>query len=258
MYAKLICMIRVSAAFATAVEDYGYLLNRAYSVQRALELVGNHYQLDKEERLLLFRGIRPAPEVLALECRILPLPRAASSTNTITAWLPPYPDELQPEARLLIDGYNVLYTIISYLSGKSVFIANDGLARDIGAFHGRSMEKRHLHRAMELLAQACRECFPDFSVHVFLDAPISGSAEHKIMLETLFASCTSDTNASQFGAELLPSADYGLIHADSGILCTSDSVILSSSSLAVLDIARYILETTFRISLPHIQDFQTQ
>jgi len=40
-----------------AAEDLRYLLSRGYPLNSAIELVGNHYQLSKDKRMILRRGV---------------------------------------------------------------------------------------------------------------------------------------------------------------------------------------------------------
>lgn len=262
--------MKITAQFRLAREDYLYLINRGFPAKSALDFVGNHYQLGKNERLLLFRGLRDTQAILGIEHRLLVFPAHATSGEAMVnndipfhndmddkqlfSTLPKQDTLIQNPAEssllLLIDGYNVLGTIMSYLLGRQLFIANDGILRDIGAFHGTlSCKQTALEQAITLLAQTCLCFFNGFSIKVFLDEPVSQSAHHKILVVTIFKKYYMHPDV-----EIIHSADFGLIHAKGGILCTSDSVILNTTQHMILDLPRLVLEHSFHAHIPHIDD----
>src|SRR3989304_3785453 len=78
--------------------DYLYLKRRLYSTRSILEIVGNHYQLNTEERNVLYRGFFTKSEIKNRKNKILV--------------------EKQVRGKILkVDGYNQLITIESYRKG---------------------------------------------------------------------------------------------------------------------------------------------
>lgn len=73
-------------AFAQAVHDYLFLLDRGYPVNASLKLVGDRHRLDKDQRVTLFRGVLPSEQSLKLRAKLL--------------------SSLPGAARVALDGYN--------------------------------------------------------------------------------------------------------------------------------------------------------
>ena len=103
-------MYLFSKGFQEAIVDYTYLIEKNYPRKTILKMVGDRYQLRSAERSMLYRGVCSRDESL-------------NRKNKKLAALP-------ENAVLHIDGYNVIRTIGSYLSGKQVFISVDGFLRD--------------------------------------------------------------------------------------------------------------------------------
>ncbi len=240
--------MRLSNRFALAREDYLYLLNRGYPSKSALDVVGNHYQLCKDERLLLFRGVRNSHAVVMMEHRLLELHNYAN--NSISTAHDNTAVFHQPGICLILDGYNVLGTILSYLLGRMLFISNDGMVRDIGAFHGKFSKNSTLfENAITALAKTCKVYFGAFTHKVYLDEPVSESAQHKLLFVNIFQKFNIDIIV-----EIIHSADFALINAAQGILCTSDSAIIDATEQLLLDLPRLVLEHEFKAQIPHIDN----
>src|SRR6185503_11694230 len=84
-----------------AAEDLRYLLGRGYPLRSALTLIGDHLQLYKRQRQLLFRAVA-APEHAA-HVRARTIPHAAIAGRPI-----------------LVDGYNVLITLETAIDGGPI------------------------------------------------------------------------------------------------------------------------------------------
>ena len=188
-----------SKTLARAAADYRWLLDRGYSPNAALKLVGDRRQMTGDERMILFRGLASS---------------AASASRAAV---------IETEARgraLYVDGYNQALTVMHYLTGRPIFISSDGLLRDAGGSHGRIANKALFERAASALVDHIASLEPAH-VTVYLDSPISGSAGHAAMLRALFA-------AEGIEAMLLleRSADAPLKAAPPGCLvASSDSAI---------------------------------
>jgi hypothetical protein len=148
----------LNTTLGESLADLLYLLERGYSRKPAVELVGNRYGLAGEDRSTLYRGV-------------FPLGLCAARKKKRAAALP---------GRLLIDGYNVLITLESYLKGKRVFFCLDGFLRDVSGVFGSYRIDEMTRRSVDLLAGFLRDwsaSSPRADVLLLLDAPVSRSGE---------------------------------------------------------------------------------
>ena len=105
----------LTSHFNLAVSDYLYLSERNYPLKSCLKLVSDKYKLSGEERSMLFRGVALEPLIMKRKSKIIKNP--------------------DPDADYMIDGYNVIRTIGSYLIGNLVFVSMDGFLRDASEIH---------------------------------------------------------------------------------------------------------------------------
>lgn len=136
--------------------DLVFLLERGYPKKSSVQLVGNRYALPSEQRRMLLRGVfRPGV------CRT----RSGKLVDPLRE-TPPL---------LLVDGYNILITIESYLLGRTVFTSMDGYVRDVagvfGSYRFSDMTLRSTALAWEILDRI------NTRVAWYLDAPASRSGE---------------------------------------------------------------------------------
>lgn len=210
-------------ALLDAAGDYRWLLDRGYPVTASVKLVGDRHRLDRESRLVLYRGVSDAPSCL----------RRSSLLSG------------PPEDReVWVDGYNQLFTVANYLDGRRLFLSADGLLRDAGAVHGRISREATFLRAQDLLAEALASCAPSRLVLRF-DSPVSGSAHHARDFAAALRARGLETEAF-----LDRSADFPLKSAPPGSsVATSDSVVAdalySRGGVTLFDAARYALERAF-------------
>ena len=121
--------------------------------------------------------------------------------------------------RLGADGYNLLITVESALSGGVVLIGRDGALRDLASIHGTYRKVEETRPAIELIAGFLGETDAG-SVDWFLDRPVSNSGR----LKTLIAEILEE-RGTQWNIELPDNPDTVL--ADwPGPVITSDSWIL--------------------------------
>ncbi|HWR12486.1 MAG TPA: DUF434 domain-containing protein [Rectinemataceae bacterium] len=205
--------------FREAARDYRLLLDKRYPIEASIKLVGDRYRLDKEERVALFRGVLPGD-----------LSRANAERRT--AFLP-------AGARIAVDGYNVLFTIINYLRGHPLFVSTDGFLRDAGGAHGRIADTAQFFEAIEeLCANVC--LLGTAEAVIYLDAPISRSADHAGALRRALAS-----RGIAGDAILVPDADNFVASSLSDVVCSSDSGVIAKARVPVFDLARNILEIRY-------------
>ena len=207
--------------FKQALRDYFYLIENHYPEKGSLKLVGDRYRLTRVERSLLYRGVTSRQQAVNIAKRLV----------------------TTPQQKIIIDGYNVLLTLLNYRLGHYVFISMDNLCRDAGSLFGKI-------RNEELF----RECAASLSgylikrktekIILYLDSPVSQSRRHLKFLHKPIAEANIKVDI-----ELVKSADQALLMHKSGTLATSDSAILFRFENPIIDIPRCILETKYKAKL---------
>jgi hypothetical protein len=202
--------------FQDACDTYRYLRNRGYPEKASLKLVADRHRLSRLERNCLFRSIVIDDTASRRRKKVL---FAVSGKP------------------LAIDWYNVLITVESYLCGRQVFLADDGVIRDASATHGSYRSTHITGRAMTAIVDALCRLLPT-RVDAWLDAPIAYSGEMADELRGRLAvlPCPASVKLAQ-------SADYPL-KTYPGVVATSDSVLLDSAQ-EIFDLARRVLEDGF-------------
>ncbi len=216
-------MTAFSPALLSAAADYRLLLDKAYPERPALQLVGDRYRLDRDERMALFRGVAGTERSAERRKKLVGSPAA---------------DELH------LDAYNVLLTILNYRQGRMVFVSSDGFLRDAGGSHGRIGDKKLF---LDLMGD-----FVDFlasrglrGLRFYLDSPVSRSAEHAAGLREAVAAA-----GLAGGCELYESADFGLKRASPPCAATSDSAIIDALTCPFYDAARDFLSERYGPDFP--------
>jgi hypothetical protein len=142
---------------ARIVKDLHYLLDQGYPRDSAVDFVSNHYRLPLEERHLIARCVFPKQEASEHHQKII---RAGAVRGR----------------SLGIDGYNVLITLESILTGKQVVLCDDGLVRDLRAVFGKYKASSATERAIEEILEIVAKARPSETV-VFFDKQVSRSGE---------------------------------------------------------------------------------
>ncbi len=202
--------------FHDACNTYRYLRNKGYPEKASLKLVGDKHGLTRLERNCLFRSIVVDDT-------------ASSRRKKVLLSIAGKP--------LGIDWYNVLITIESYLCGRRVFLADDGVLRDAAAAHGSYRATDVTGRAIQAILETLRRLCPA-RVDAWLDAPITWSGRMADELRTHFQTLPFPARA-----EIARSADYPL-KTYPGVIASSDSVLLDSAQ-EVFDLARCVLVEGF-------------
>lgn len=185
---------------STACSELSWLLTRDYSAVAALKLVGDRHQLTARQRLAVLRGA----------CSDQAL--AARRTSQLTV-------ESLADARLGIDGFNVLITLEAMMSGAPVFVGRDGVHRDLASVHGtyrRVEETLPSLNAIRNTLEAHRVARAVF----YLDRPVSNSGRLRALIEQTFAFSPCVTSV-----ELHDAVDPVLVREES-IVASSDSWVI--------------------------------
>lgn len=211
--------MKPGANFLKALEDYLFLLDRRYPQKNILKMVGDHYALSGDERVLLFRGSAKNQQLrLRSEKKINALPK-----NSI----------------LFVDGFNVFRTIGSYLTGNFVFVGMDGFLRDASELHRQKLNWDILERVTDLVVSFLKftECK---QAHFYFDTPIGHSGDLvNHLLHKMEEASLHGTAATAF------SPDHILKETETGLICTSDSNIIDQSKVNVYDLSKGVLEHNF-------------
>jgi hypothetical protein len=145
-----------------AVADLSYLLTRGYTEKASLKLVGDRYKL----------AVRQRRAVLGAACSDEALARRKEH------WV----SNEQLAGRIIeLDGYNILITAESALSGGLLLKGRDGCIRDLASVHGSYRKVEETASAVELIGATLAAFAPAY-VRWFLDAPVSNSGRLRSLL----------------------------------------------------------------------------
>ena len=183
-----------------AAVDFLYLLDRSYPRTASLQLVGNRHHLNRQHRDCLHRGVFARQEADQRRTRLV-------SKGQLV------------DAKLLVDGHNVIITTESGLVGRPLIAANDGVIRDVAGISHRYRISSLTERALDILLRIVREN-PPSEIQFFLDAPIRQSGELAALLRTELDRCNLPGTAK---AVKVP--EKYLIGTGS-VVASSDSAIL--------------------------------
>ncbi len=191
------------AAIRQAVADYSLLLTKEYPPNAALKLVGDKFELTDRQRLAVMR--------------------CSCSNSQLAGRLARQIEPAQLAGQdILIDGYNILITIESGLSGGFLFVGRDGCLRDLAGLHGTYRKVSETMPAIEFINNALAELKVK-NAGWLLDKPVSNSGRLKKIIE----SAQTKTPA---GVKLLNNPDTELIKSEQ-IVVTSDSDVLDRTKL---------------------------
>jgi hypothetical protein len=182
------------------MEDVCWLLDRGYAWRSALALVGDRHRLVQRQRLAVAR------------C-------ACSVEQRDRRWEHRVDPAAFTGSELWIDGYNLLITVESALSGGMVLVGRDGCCRDMASVHGTYRAVVETVRAAELVGKAAA----DWGVgrcRWLLDRPVGNSGRLKATLEEVARRYDWPWEVS---LEVSPDRSLG---DASAIVASSDSVVL--------------------------------
>jgi hypothetical protein len=215
--------VEIRKEFWEAAKDLRLLLNRGYPKDASLQLVGNRYNLDRNCRHLLRRGV--FPHALVEERR-----NKQVSVKKLKG------------TGLTIDGHNCIITLESALKGKPIVLADDGFVRDISGVSGGYRETPETKEALRLIIGFLREAGVA-ETRFLLDAPISGSgnlaAKIRMMMEE--HGIAGDASALKVPERIMAGHE--------GIIASSDTAVIDQAE-QVFDLAGYLIREKLR--MPYI------
>src|SRR4030042_6852356 len=124
-----------------AAEDFRYLLNHEYPRKAALELVGNRYGLNFDQRHLLHRGVFSGADSGSRQKKII-------STKEVE------------NKDLAIDGHNVIITIEAGIKGWPLILGDDGFIRDISGISGSFKKTETTGKAIQFIINVIKRIRP--------------------------------------------------------------------------------------------------
>jgi len=197
-------MIRISK-LREPVRDLRYLLDQGYPMESAVNFVSNHYRLPLDERHLLARCVFSKREAANNHRKAVP---AAAVKGR----------------RLGVDGYNVLITLESIISGKQVIRCDDGYIRDLRAIFGKYRAGPATSRAICELVRMMARARPK-EVLVFFDKQVSRSGELAAEVRRQLDRAKLKGNAIAVGGvdmklrgfEVVASSDRAVINRATGV-----------------------------------------
>src|SRR5438045_9007416 len=138
-------------------------MSKEYATPSALKLVGDHFNLTETQRTAIQRA----------SCSDQALTNRRKKEVALSAI---------SDQPLLIDGYNILTTLETALSGGPIFACRDGCFRDMASIHGTYRKVEETIPALNLLADflSTANCGP---VPILLDSPVSNRGRLKVVRE---------------------------------------------------------------------------
>ena len=198
-----------------AVCDYSMLLSKGYAEKSSLKLVGDRFSLTERQRIAVMR------------CGCSDEQLSYRRENAVEA------AKLE-KREIAIDGYNVLITIESALSGGLIFRGRDGCLRDLASIHGTYRKVSETIPAIELVGGSLAELGSQHCLWYF-DSPVSNSGRLKTITYEV-----AGKNGWSWDVELCQNLDKELATTER-IVITSDSVILDKC-VRWSNLPEYIIE----------------
>ena len=183
-----------------AVYEFCWLLNRGYARHSVIQLVGDHHQLAKRQRLAISRA-------------------ACSTNNRELRQAKCLPIEQIEDRQLVIDGFNLIISVETAIAGGLLLRCCDGCIRDIASIHGTYRQVHETRQAIELIGNVLQS-FSPASVLWLFDKPVSNSGRLAEMVRDI-----AKIYSWNWRAELIENPDQA-IRSSRNIAITSDSAIL--------------------------------
>ncbi|WP_031436037.1 DUF434 domain-containing protein [Methylobacter tundripaludum] len=181
-----------------AVYEFCWLLNRGYARHSVMQLVGDHHQLVKRQRLAISRA-------------------ACSNTSRELRKTTCLPIEQIKDRQLVIDGFNLIISVETAMAGGLLLRCCDGCIRDIAGIHGTYRLVHETRQAIELIGNVLQAFSP---ASVLFDKPVSNSGRLAEMVRDI-----ATAHHWNWQAELIDNPDQ-VIRNSCKVAITSDSAIL--------------------------------
>jgi hypothetical protein len=180
-----------------ACGDLSLLVSRGYAEKSSVKLVGDRFDLTSRQRLAIVRA----------SCSDQQL-RTRRNKQVLQGHL--------TGLSVAVDGYNILITLESALSGAPLFVCRDSVIRDLAGIHGTYRRVEETAGAMELAAEVF-EAAGVGHVQWYFDSPVSNSGRLK-------------TAMYEFAVESGLAWDIELVNNPDKVLADCEEVVISGDS----------------------------
>ncbi len=211
-----------------AICDLRYLLERGYNRSVAVKVVGDRYRLTKEQRNLLLRCVYARAEAEAHRRKLLKAEQVRGRG-------------------LVIDGYNVLITVESWLRGSPCIACDDGVVRDVSGVYGKHrFESGVTDTALDAIFTALKGLSPSSAEFIF-DSMVSFSGRL-----CAYINRTARNWGIGVVARTARAPDRELLNLRE-VVCTSDMGVIARA-VRVFDLAGYVIPQEELLRLPDCED----
>ncbi len=209
-----------------AVYEFCWLLNRGYARHSVTQLVGDHHQLVKRQRLAISRA---ACSNISRELRQATCLRI----------------EQIKDRPLVIDGFNLIISVETAMAGGLLLRCCDGCIRDIASIHGTYRQVHETRQSIELIGHVL-QAFSPANVLWLFDQPVSNSGRLAGMVRDI-----ANTYCWNWQAELTDNPDQ-VIRSSCNVAISSDSAILDGG-VQWVNLSAYLI--THHFHEPWLIDF---
>ncbi len=182
------------------VYEFCWLLDRGYARHSAIQLVGDHHQLNIRQRLAISRAACSSASKESRQAKCLPI------------------EDIKGQP-LVIDGFNLIITIETAIAGGLLLGCCDGCIRDIASIHGTYRQVQETRPAIELIGNVM-QAFAPKSVLWLFDKPVSNSGQLAAMVRDI-----AELHRWNWQAKLIENPDQAILGSHK-VAITSDSAIL--------------------------------
>lgn len=207
--------MNLSEKLVDAIKDTRFLLKRGYNRESCVRFVGDRYQLNKTERLLLYRGVYDDEHAKSHADK-------HRATNLIHG------------KKLAVDGYNVLITIESILLEKDLIFCDDEFVRDLSAIHGKYKQTNLTKCVLKKVVDMITPYTPKETIF-FYDAQASMSGELASLTKTIVKEAGLNGDAKAVKQADLEVLKFG------EVVASSDAVLIDKAE-KVIDFAEEFLK----------------
>jgi len=201
-----------------AVYEFCWLLDRGYARHSVIQLVGDHYQFVKRQRLAISRA-------------------ACSTSNRELRTTSCLQIEQIKGRQLVIDGFNLIITIETAMAGGLLLRCCDGCIRDIASIHGTYRQVHETRQAIELIGTVLQSFSPTSVLWLF-DKPVSNSGRLAEMVRDI-----AKVHRWSWQAELIENPDQAILGSHK-VAITSDSAILDGE-VQWVNLGEYLITKYF-------------
>lgn len=209
---------------SSAVHDFSLLLTKGYAEKSSLKLVGDRFSLTQRQRLAVMRNSCSDQQLRIRRKKQIDIKDLAGKN-------------------IAIDGYNLLITIESAISGAIIFKGRDGCDKDLASIRGTYRKVTETMPAIILIGEFLEEAKVQNSFWL-LDSPVSNSGRLKTRIAEI-----ARKNNFKWDIQLVTNPDAELIKSDLTVV-SSDGIIINRCK-SWLNLAAEIINT----KLPDIKPF---